>query len=302
MKAMSSKQKGDLLEQIVEKLCTDYKNAKVSRDVKVKGKSGVERQIDVLIEASYKSFDIKIIIEAKNYSSKIDIGIVDGVRTKITDVGGNLGVIVCPLGFTEGAVKAAALHDIQLFQVFDHQLGNTTQFIPLRYIVPSMKAFQVSIEHKASGGGRFELPMETQKWRIHIGKETFDPEEASVHAWNEGMLLKKAGTHLVDFGVVKISTVDDPKKFFYLELKMSIIVIEKYYLTLLPASFMKNVKSGKGNHALRIRAYSKHEDMVKNGWRYFETKEAMEAAAAPDDTSPDMRGMTMTEDYTITLR
>lgn len=295
-----NKEKGDLLEEIVESLCSEYGGSKVSRNVKVAGKSGTEREIDVLIEAQHKSFDIKIVIEAKNYSRKVDIDVVESFVTKLGDVGGNLGIIVCPLGFTDGAMKTAEMNDIQLYQVFDHQLNNTTQLIPLRYIVPSMKAFQLRVEHSASGGGHFELPMETKNWRIHINQEILDPEEATVYAWNHDMLPKKTGTHLVDFGVVKISTVDEPKKFFYLELRMNIVVVEKYYLTLLPASFMKNVKSGKGSHALKIRAFSKHEDMLKNGWKYFETREAMEAAAAPDDTSPDMRGMSVTEDYTIT--
>lgn len=300
MNEISSKQKGDLLEQIVEKLCADYENAKVSRNAKIKGKSGVERQIDVLIEATYKSFDIKIIIEAKNYSTKVDIGVVDEVKTKVGDVGGNLGVIVCPLGFTEGAIKAAEQHDIQLFQVFDHALGNTTQWIPLRYVVPYVKSFQLHIEHRASGGGTFEIPTDTTKWRFHLDGKILDQKELVTYAWNSEMFPQdKEGEHTADFGVVKIGTADNLGKFYYLELKLNVIVVADYYLKLFPASFMKNVVSGKGNHQLFIDAYSKKEDMIKHGWKHFDTREAMNEAAQPYDTSKDMKGLVFTEGYTI---
>lgn len=297
---MSSKQKGDLLEQIVERLCEDYKKAKVSRNVKVKGKSGVDRQVDVLIQATYKSFDLQIVIEAKNYSTKVDIGIVDAVKTKIADIGGNLGVIVCPLGFTEGAVKAAALHDIQLFQVFDQKLGNTTQFIPLRYVAPYVKSFQLSIAYGASGGGTFEMPTDTKQWRFHVQDTVLDLEELMTYAWNAKMFpQEKEGEFTADFGVQKISTIENLKKFYYLELQLNVIVAADYYLKLFPASFMKNVKSGKGNHQLFIDSYSKKDDMIKNGWKHFETREAMNESAQPHDTSADMHSLIITEDYTL---
>lgn len=295
----TSKEKGDLLEKIVEKLCAGFENSKVTRDAKLKGKSGVDRQIDVLIEATHKSFDIKIIVEAKNYSTKVDIGVVDGLKTKLSDVGGNLGVIVCPLGFTEGAMKAAELHDIQLFQVFDHELRNTTQFVPLRYVVPAIKSFALGIQHSASGGGRFELPTDITKWRFDIKGKILDKDDLIMYAWNHEMFPQEEGNQIADFGIVKISTADNLAKFYYLELKVNIIVVADYYLKLFPASFMKNVVSGKGNHRLAIDAYSKKEDMIKNGWKHFDTREAMNEAAKPYDTSKDVSQLVMTEGYTL---
>jgi hypothetical protein len=298
LEKQTTKQKGDLLEEIVEKLCSDFDNSKVERNVKILGKSGTERQIDVLIQAKQNSFDIKIIVEAKNYSNKVGIEKVEALRTKLTDVGGNLGIIVCPLGFTEGAINAANLHDIQLFQVFDHKLGNTTQFIPLRYVIPVMKSYSLDIHGGASGGGTFEIPTDIRKWRVYIKNEIFSPEELAIYAWNSNMFPQKEGKQIADFGVVKISTIEDLKKFYYLELKMHVIVIADYYLKLFPVSFMKNIKSGKGNHQLFIDAYSKKEDMIKNGWKYFSTKEAMNEAAIPYETS-DIKQLSITNEYTI---
>ena len=295
----TSKQKGVLLELIVEQLCANYKNARIVRDTNVKGKSsGVERQIDVLIEASYELFDIKIVIEAKNYSKKIGIGIVDEFRTKLEDVGGNFGVIVCPLGFTGGAINAARSYPIQLCQVFDHELSNTAQLIPLRYVVPVVKSYSLSIEEHTTSLG-FELPTNTSKWRFIYKENIFDQENLVRYAWNNEMFPQKEGQQVADFGVVKISTTDNLVKFYYLELKVNVTVIADYYLKLFPASSMKNVDSGKGNHILKIDVYSKKEDMLKNGWKYFDTRETMNEAAEPHDTSTDVKQLIMTEGYTL---
>jgi len=300
-KKQTTKQKGDLLEEIVEQLCSNFKNSKVSRNVKIKGISGVERQIDVLIQANQNSFDIRIIIEAKNYSDKVGIEKIEALKTKLSDVGGNLGVMVCPLGFTDGAIKSAELHNIQLFQIFDHKLGNTTQFIPLRYIVPVIIKYSFSIEGRSSGGGNFELPTDINKWRINFKNKIYNKEELLIYAWNSDMIPQKEGNWVADFGVVKISSEDSIDKFYYLELKINIRVGAEYYLKLFPDSFMKNVKSGAGNHQLFIDAYSKKEDMIKNGWKFFETSSEMEKEALIHDTSQDVKYLTATAEYSMNV-
>jgi hypothetical protein len=298
MTEKTSQQKGDILEEIVERLCSDFAGARVSRDVLIRGKSGTDRQIDVLIEAIQKSFDIKIIVEAKNYSDKVGIEKVDALKTKLVDVGGNLGVIVCPLGFTEGAINAAALHDIQLFQVFDHKLGNTNQFIPLRYVVPSISGYSVAIKHGALDG-TFELPANTKEWMVFVDDKFYSVEDLVAYSWNKKMFPQVEGEQVADFGIRKISTKGNLTRFFYLELKLHIKVIADFYVKLFPASFMKNIKSGKGNHQLRIDAYSKKEDMLANGWKRFDGREEMDQEAKLEDTSKDVRGLIMTESYTI---
>jgi hypothetical protein len=294
----TSKEKGDILERLIESLCADYGKSKVTRNFKTQGKSGIEREIDVLIECQYKSFDIKIIIESKNYSRKVDIDIVEAFRTKLGDVGGNLGVIVCPLGFTEGAVKSAKLYDIQLYQVFDHSLKNTTQFIPFRYVVPTIDSYQVRLSHGAMDG-TFSLPVDNSKWRIFINNNFLNIKEAIHHAWNNRLIPQRPGEHVADFGIVKIADEANVKKFYYAEFKINVRVSADYYFKLFPASFMKNISSGKGNHQIFIDVYSKKEDMIKNGWRHFDSKEKMEEEAAPYDTSPDARGLIATEEYII---
>lgn len=294
-----SKSKGDLLEKIVVRLCSGYKNAKVTRNAIVKGKSGTDREIDVLIEAQHQSFDIRIAVEAKNYKTKVDVGVIEAFVTKLKDVGCNLGVVVCPLGFTEGALNTANMNDIQLYQVFDHLLGNNTQLIPLRYVVPEMQGFQVQVAHSAIDGGRFALPVNPTEWRLHIKDKVMNVEQAATYAWNNDLFPQKTGEHKVEFGVIKVSPSDDISKYFYLEFSLMIRITEKYYLKFYPSSFMKNVNSGNGNHQLGIDLYSKDEDMLKAGWKEFASREEMDAEALPLDTSDDVRGLIFTSHYTI---
>ena len=80
---------------------------------------------------------------------------------------------------------------------------------------------------------------------------------------------------------------------------MSIRVSVDYYLKLFPASYMRNVNSGKGLPQLKIDWYSKKADMIKNGWVFFETLDEMEKVAVLHDTSPDMRGIMITPGYSL---
>ena len=73
MRDLTSKQKGNLLEKIVGQLCSGIKNAKTESNVKLLGKSGTERQIDVFIKGNVGAFEVKILVDSKNHSAPIDI-------------------------------------------------------------------------------------------------------------------------------------------------------------------------------------------------------------------------------------
>ena len=91
---MNTKQKGDLLESVVSKLCSGIKNAKVTKDAKITGqKSKSERQIDVLIEGKVGAITVKIVVEAKNYAEPVGIEKIEALKAKLDDVGANMGAM-----------------------------------------------------------------------------------------------------------------------------------------------------------------------------------------------------------------
>src|SRR5579871_1506450 len=132
--SQSTKDKGDLLESIVSKLCRGIEHAIVTKNAKIIGRSGSSRQIDTLIDGKLGAFPVKILVDSKNYATAVDIKDVDSMVGMVLDTGANLGVIVCPSGFTDGAKKRADSSGLQLYEIYDEALGNSKLFIPIRYV------------------------------------------------------------------------------------------------------------------------------------------------------------------------
>lgn len=85
-----------------------YRDCKISFDQKIIGKySEIERQIDVLIEGYILNEKIKIIVDGKNYSKKLDVKAVDSFISMAKDVEATHGILITNHGYSEGAYKRA---------------------------------------------------------------------------------------------------------------------------------------------------------------------------------------------------
>ena len=295
----TSKEKGDLLEKIVSRICSGIKDAKTEADMKIMGRSGVTRQIDTLITGTMGAFEIRIIVDSKNYSHPVDLNDVESMAGMVLDVGANLGVIVCPAGFTDGAKKRAESAGIQLYEIYDQTLGNTSFFIPLRFIEARIDKYSFQFSG-TSAAGPFSIPTDSSRWQLHVDGKLLIPDEVPVYLWNKDMVPQKAGEYAVEVGAVKITDTQDKNKVQYCDMTVHVVVAEDYYLKLFPASFMREAgELGKEQFDLRIDAYSKKEDMLKNGWKYFETMEEMNAAADIDNQPPGVRELLIRNFYTL---
>jgi hypothetical protein len=61
----------------------------------------------VFIEDFSNVYPIKIVVDCKLYTSKVDIKDVESTWMLVNDVRANLGIIICNTGYTEGAIKRA---------------------------------------------------------------------------------------------------------------------------------------------------------------------------------------------------
>ncbi len=295
---MTTKQKGDMLEDILEQMCSNIRNAKITRNAKILGKkSNTERDVDIFIEGSVGAFDVKIAVESKNYAEPVGIERIESLKSKLEDIGAELGVMICPTGFTQPAQERARFDGIQLFQVYDPKLGNSSLFIPLRYVEPAIKAFAFQVQHRVIGP--FSMPQDVSRWRFHVGDKLLNSKQLITHAWNTDLFPQAAGTHLVNFNAMTISDVQNPGSVQYCELTATVDVIENYYLTLLPASYFKNVGNGKENFNIPIRAFSTEEDMIKNGWKKFDSMEAMNKAAEIENQPTGVRSLLVRPGYSM---
>ncbi|NQU25650.1 MAG: hypothetical protein HQ567_30555 [Candidatus Nealsonbacteria bacterium] len=100
--------------------------ARVAEDVKVVGRSGVKRQLDVQIflpmevklsEEITVTVDIHIVVDAKKHKKPVEIGLVGQVDDLRDDIGAHLAIIASPLGFTKGAQRRAPKVNVALLVV-----------------------------------------------------------------------------------------------------------------------------------------------------------------------------------------
>jgi hypothetical protein len=93
--------------------------ARVTSNARLKGKSGVTRQVDVLIEQPSGQFDLRIVVDCKDYKAPVDINDVETFLGLSSDVGANKGAMVAANGFTTAAKERALGAGVDLFRLVD---------------------------------------------------------------------------------------------------------------------------------------------------------------------------------------
>jgi hypothetical protein len=101
--------------EVHEELSTKYFRATVSHNVKLRGaRSGVLRQIDVLVEEGSSAGPIRTIVEAKCRRRVVDVKQVEAFLGLLQGVGIPRGLTICPLGYSKAALSRATGDDEDL--------------------------------------------------------------------------------------------------------------------------------------------------------------------------------------------
>lgn len=90
------------------------KATKVQHNVKLKGNSGQEHQIDVYWEYEIAGVKHKVAIECKNYNKTVPVSKVRDFYGVLADLNNVVGILVTKEGFQKGAKKFATGHRIML--------------------------------------------------------------------------------------------------------------------------------------------------------------------------------------------
>lgn len=105
----------------------------VQHNVKLKGKSGCEHQIDVYWEYEIAGNKHRVAIECKNYNSSVPIGKVRDFKGVLDDLNNVNGIMVSSKGFQDGAKKYAEQYDISLKELrkprWDESIGEIVNII-----------------------------------------------------------------------------------------------------------------------------------------------------------------------------
>ena len=86
----------------------------VLHDQEVQGKSGAKHQIDVLWRFTQAGVDFTILVECKNFASKLEIGHVRNFLSVVQDIVNARGIMVTKVGYQKGASVFAKHHGIGL--------------------------------------------------------------------------------------------------------------------------------------------------------------------------------------------
>ncbi len=90
------------------------KPTKVQHNVKLRGKSGCDHQIDVYWEYEIAGNMHRVAIECKNYNSRVPISKVREFKGVLDDLNNVNGIMVSRLGYQDGAKKYASKYGISL--------------------------------------------------------------------------------------------------------------------------------------------------------------------------------------------
>lgn len=99
----------------------DYKNVIVSRNVRIKGKSGTTNEFDVYYEFDHLNLRCGVVIECKEWEKPVDISVVRDFIQKMNDIeiGRIIGAIVSKNGYQSGAEQLAKSNGIKLLTIKD---------------------------------------------------------------------------------------------------------------------------------------------------------------------------------------
>lgn len=104
------------VKEIFKMYYTKYPTATLDRKVYLDTKYG-KREIDVLITIPFGDYDYKIVVEARDFDSKLSIDKIDGFDSKLRDLDVPMGIMVSKLGFSSKAKAKAKALDIGLFSL-----------------------------------------------------------------------------------------------------------------------------------------------------------------------------------------
>ncbi len=173
-------------------------DAEVIHNVKLPGrKSESTRQIDVLVRQKIGQYDMKIVIDSKDYKTPVDVKGVEEFHGLIDDVGANKGVLVCPAGFTKGAKNRASEYLIDLYRPIDTGSHKWRVAVAVPAIC-DFRTAKISIGVQHSEPVPFSIPTNFYKTlQVHAedGSSLGTSLNAAIGRWNAGSFPTEEGTH-----------------------------------------------------------------------------------------------------------
>jgi len=172
--------------------------AQARHNVRLPGlQSETERQVDVLVEQNVGQYQIRIVIDCKDYSTPVTVKGVEEFNGLVQDVGAHKGALVCPAGFTKSAKKRAKKLQIDLYSPVDTEPHKWQ----VKVTVPVLCDFRST---SMAFGIRCSIPLPLRipneffrESQVFDGQGNFlgTPMTVAIDRWNSGQLPTEPGDH-----------------------------------------------------------------------------------------------------------
>jgi hypothetical protein len=179
------------LEKLVAKIQQDLApHAKITHNAKL--------QIDVLVEDRIGQYQIRIVIDCKDYKTPVDIKDVEECSGLFEDVSAQRGVIVCPAGFTKNAKARAQQLQIDLYSPLDTDPHKWQARLKIPAVC-DFRAARISFGVSCSAPVPFMMPNDfmniSKVTDAKSGQELGTPLSIASKEWNEGRYPIDPGVH-----------------------------------------------------------------------------------------------------------
>jgi hypothetical protein len=252
----------------------------VQHNVKLDGRrSGVKRQIDVLVSQKVGQYDIRIIIDCKNHKTPVDVKDVGEFYSLFDDVGAQKGVLVCPAGFTKAAKNFAQDKLLDLYSPVDTGPHKWRA----KPVVPAICDFrEAAIGFGISGStpGPFRMTgdfLTANAFYDAAGKELGTPAGTAFKRWNQGEYPIEAGEHrgVPIFATPEVHTDNGYGRRIPVTLTVNIAVTKHLYFGHFPiikmSGFQDEIRGGVITNAFDVGLLD--PETIVREWTRIETAE-----------------------------
>jgi hypothetical protein len=222
-------------------------DSEVQHNVKLDGRrSGVKRQIDVLVSQRVGQYDIRIIIDCKDHKTPIDVKGVEEFYGLFCDVDAHKGVLVCPAGFTKAAKNLAQDKLLDLYSPVDTGLHKWRA----KPAIPAICDFrEAAIGFGVQMSAPYPFRMQADFFSANVvydatGNELGTAAATAFKRWNAGEYPIEPGEHesVPIFHVPEVHTDNGYGQRVPVTLTVNLVVARHLYFGHFPITRMSGFK------------------------------------------------------------
>lgn len=152
----------------------------VKHNVSLIGRSGLKHQVDVYWEVRIAGIPHRVIIECRDWASRLSMDHVQQLQGKLIDLPGCRGVLVSQVGFQSGALELAKQYGIvpQVMRVpRDEDYAGFLRSVLFRHCMKSRAILEIRFVHPPEWVNAQTAEVRD---RIHVGRGIGDPSKTVI--------------------------------------------------------------------------------------------------------------------------